>query len=57
MESKRENDTHVGTCYIRPGLVSVSDAMVLGALTLVYRIPVNSVKQKRVNPRNSDAGY
>ena len=55
--SKRENNTQEKSCYLRPGLVSVSDALVLGVMTLVYRIPVNSEKLKRVNLRNSDAGY
>ena len=40
-----------------PGLVSVSDALVLGVLPLDYRISVCSRKQKRVNPMKSDAGF
>ena len=47
----------MGSSYLRPGLVSVSDALVLGVLTLVLRVNVKSVKRKRVNPRYSDAGY
>ena len=54
---KRESNAQNGSSYLRPGLVSVSDALVPGVLTLVYRILVNSVKLKRVNPRNSDAWY
>ena len=46
-----------GTSYLRPGLVSVSDALVLGVLTLVCRISVKSRKQKEVSARNSDAGF
>ena len=40
-----------------PGLVSVSDAMVLVVLTLDCRVDVKSVMRKRVNPENSDAVY
>ena len=43
--------------YLMPGLVSVSDVMVLGVLTLVYRNPNLPSKRKRVNPGNSDAEY
>ena len=54
---KRESNAQVGSSYLRPGLVSVSDALVLGVPTLVFRIKVKSVKQREVNPRNLDAGY
>ena len=54
---KRENNTQEGSCYLRPGLVSVSDFLVLGVLTLVYRIPELSRKLKEVNPGYSDAEY
>ena len=47
----------MGLGYIRPGLVSVSDALVLGVLTLAYRIPDLSRKLTEVNPVNSDAEY
>ena len=56
-EIKRGNNAQGGTSYIRPGLVSVSDALVLGVLTLILRIKIKSAKQKRVNTRYSDAGY
>ena len=41
--------------YLRPGLVSVSDALFLGVLTLVMCISVNSKKQKEVSPRKPGA--
>ena len=47
----------MGSGYLRPGLVSVSGVLVLGVLTLDYRIPNLSRKRKRVNPGNSDAEY
>ena len=47
----------MGSGYLRPGLVSVSGVLVLGVLTLVYRIPELSRKLKEVNPGNSDAEY
>ena len=47
----------MGSGYLRPGLVSVSGVLVLGVLTLVYRIPELSRKLKEVNPGNSDVEY
>ena len=47
----------MGSDYLRSGLVSVSDALVIGVLTLDYRIPELSKKQNRVNPGISDVGY
>ena len=47
----------MGSGYLRPGLVSLSGVMVLGYLTLVYRIPELSRKLKEVNPWYSDADY
>ena len=47
----------MGSGYLRSGLVSVSGVLVLGVLTLVYRIPELSEKRKRVIPGNSDAVY
>ena len=47
----------MGTGYLRPDLVSLSGVLVLGVLTLVYRIPELSRKLKEVNPKNSDAEY
>ena len=44
-----------GSGCLRPGLVSVSVVLVLGVLTLDYRIPNLSRKRKRVNPGSSDA--
>ena len=41
----RENRAQVGSGYLRPGLVSVSDVLVLGVLTLDYSVPVKSKKQ------------
>ena len=52
---KRENNAQETSGFLRPGLVSVSDALVLGVLTLDLRITVISEKQKEVNPRKSDA--
>ena len=46
----------VGSGYLRPGLVSVSVVLVLGVLTLDYRIKVKSVNRKRVSLKYSDAG-
>ena len=48
---------HGGSGYLRPDLVSVSVVLALEVLTLDYRIPELSRKQKRVNPGNSGAGY
>ena len=56
-ERVRKNRAQVGSGYLRPGLVSVSDALVLGVLTLDYRIPNLSRKRNRVIPGNSDAEY
>ena len=39
------------------GLVSVSGVLVLGVLTLDYRITAIKSDRKRVNPGNSDARY
>ena len=47
----------MGSGYLRSGLVSVSAALVLGVLTLVYRIPELSRKLKEVNSGNSEAEY
>ena len=47
----------MGSGYLRPGLISVSVVLVLGVLTLDYRIPDLSRKRKRVNPGSSDAEY
>ena len=52
---ERENNAHEESGYLRPGLVSVSDALVLGVLTLDCRIPVNSKKQGEERPRKSGA--
>ena len=58
MKGKAEQSrAQVGSGYLKPGLVSVSVVLVLGVLTLDYRIPELSRKRKRVNPGNSDAGY
>ena len=53
---KLENNAQERSSYLRPGLFSVSDALVLVVLNLVYRISIRSKKQKEVNPRKSDAG-
>ena len=39
------------------GLVLPSGVLVLGVLTVDYRISVNSPNRKRVNPGNSGAGF
>ena len=52
-----QSEAQVGSGYLRPGLVSVSGVLVLGVLTLVYRIPDLTRKRKRVSPGNSDAEY
>ena len=52
--SKRENNTQEGSCYLRRNLVS--DALVLGVQTLVYRVSGIPEKQKEERPRNSGAG-
>ena len=51
-QSTGENRATLGA-----GLVSVSGVLVLGVLTLDYRINVNSSNRKRVNSRKSDAGF
>ena len=43
---KRENNAQEESSYLRPGLVTVSDAMVLGVLTLDLHITVISKKTK-----------
>ena len=54
---ERKSRAQLESSYLRPGPVSVSDAMVLGFMTLDYCIPVKLRKQWRVNTRGSDAGY
>ena len=53
--SERKSRAQVGSGYLKSDLVSVSGVLVLGVLTLVYRIPELSEKRKRVNLGNSDA--
>ena len=53
----RESNAQERSYYIRPGLVSVSDALGFGVLTLVLRITVISENQKEVNTSKSDAGF
>ena len=55
--SERKSRAQGVSGYLRPGLVSVSGVLVLGVLTLVYRIKVKSVNRKGINPGNSDAEY
>ena len=55
--SERKSRAQVGSSYLRPGMVSVSDALVLGVLTLDCSVRVKSRKRKGVNPSNSDTGY
>ena len=55
--SEMKSRAQGGSGYLRPGLVSVSVVLVLRVLTLVYRIPELSRKQKRVNPGDSNAWY
>ena len=50
--SKLENNAQEESGYLRPGLVSVSDALVLGVLTFDCRIPVNSKKQREESPKS-----
>ena len=50
-----ELELELESSYLRPGLVSVSDALFLGVLTLVMCISVNSKKQKEVSPRKPGA--
>ena len=52
---KRENNAQEESSYRRPGLVSVSDALVLGVLPLDLRVTVNSRKQTEVSPRKPGA--
>ena len=39
------------------GLVSVSGVLVLGVLSVDYRVNVTKLNRKRVNPGNSGAGF
>ena len=58
--ARREKQSRVSTGgigYLRPGLISLSGVLVLGVLTLDYRINVNSSNRKRVNSRKSGAGF
>ena len=58
MKGKAEQSkAQVGSGYLRPGLVSLSGVLVLGVLTLVYRINVKYVNRKEANSRKSDAGF
>ena len=55
---KREKAEHRwDRATLGAGLVSVSGVLVLGVLTLDYRIIVNSPNRKRVNPGKSGAGF
>ena len=53
--SERKIRAQVGSGYLMPGIVSVSDVLVLGVLTLDYSIPVKSRKQRGERPRKSGA--
>ena len=56
-KSRVKQSTGENRATLGAGLVSVSGVLVLGVLTLDYRINVNSSNRKRVNPGNSDAGF
>ena len=53
--SERKSRAQVGSGYLMPGLVSVSDALIIGVLTLNYCSPVKSRKQRGEGPRKSGA--
>ena len=57
MGSEWKSRAQGGSGYLRSGLVSVSGVLVLGVLTLDYRVKVKSVNRKRANKRKSDAGF
>ena len=57
VESRVKQSTGKNRATLGAGLVSVSGVLVLGVLTLDYRSNVNSSNRKRVNSRNSDAGF
>ena len=44
---KRVNNAHEESSYLRPGLVFVSDALVIGVLTLVLSITVDSENKRK----------
>ena len=53
----KEQSTGENRATLGAGLVSVSGVLVLGVLTLDYRINVNSSNRRRVNPGISGAGF
>ena len=58
MKGKAEQSkAQVGSGYLRPDLVSVSGVLILGVLTLDYRVKVKSVNRKRANSKKADAGF
>ena len=56
-KSRVKQSTGENRATLGAGLVSVSGVLVLGVLTLDYRINVNSSNRKRVNSRKSGAGF
>ena len=56
-KSREEQSTGENRATLGAGLVSVSGVLVLGFLTLDYRINVNSPNRKRVNSGKSGAGF
>ena len=57
VKSRVKQSTGENLATLGAGLVSVSGVLVLGVLTLDYRINVNSSNRKRVNSRKSGAWF
>ena len=56
-KSREEQSTGENRATLGAGLVSLSGVLVLGVLTVDYRIIVIPPNRKRVNPGNSGAGF
>ena len=56
-KSREEQSTGVNRATLGAGLVLLSGVLVLGVLTMDYRINVTKLNRKRVNPGNSGAGF
>ena len=57
VKSRVEQSTGENRATLGAGLVSLSGVLVLGVLTVDYRINVNSLNRKKVNPGKSGAGF
>ena len=56
-KSREEQSTGENRATLGAGLVLLSGVLVLGVLTMDYRINVTKLNRKKVNPGNSGAGF